>query len=188
MMIQKLALSIKRGGEIFEVIDTNHVFYRVNISFDDTTKEFTLRRKEPEDTRGQDSVSFTKFDYDILGNRLKALFPGIDSVALRILIDELNENHQKYKNIKPYVNVGLSTAILLYHTGEKSITKNFSGTSDVSFENPDFAAVSLIAGVGASYKRINLEFKFEKGGSAGLPSYNKNIYFLLGYNFKSIEN
>lgn len=81
------------GGKIFEVIGSNDIFYRVNISFDDKTKQFFIKRIEPEDS---DSLLFTKFDYGVLGNRLKKLLPGIEGPALNTLINEIMKSHQDY--------------------------------------------------------------------------------------------
>ncbi len=92
------------GGKVFEAIGSKDMFYQLNISIDDTTKEFTLRRIEPKLPESPDSVSFTKFDDDILRNRLKILFPGIDSLALSTLMDELNKSHQNYEKNKATKN------------------------------------------------------------------------------------
>jgi len=80
------------GGKIFEAIDTNDDFYQLNISFDKTKKEYTLRRINPKLPQISDSVIFTKFDSDIVKNRLEKLFSNtIDSLTLSKLVKELNK-------------------------------------------------------------------------------------------------
>lgn len=87
----------QKGGKIFEEIGSKDTLYRVNISFNDSTKEFTLIRKEPQIRDMKDTIKFTKFDYGVLANRLKELLPGIDDPALNKLINELIESNHSYE-------------------------------------------------------------------------------------------